>query len=297
MTKFVLIGAGGFIAPRHLAAIKDTHNLLACAMDKNDSVGVLDSYFPKAEFVTSEIDLENFISSAQERPDTAIDYLVVCTPNHLHKAHIDMGIRHGLKVICEKPLVVDIEDLKKLLPHKDDVFSILQLRLHPQLIELKEKIDQDTSHKMYEVDLNYITSRGKWYHKSWKGNEHQSGGLVSNIGVHFFDMLIWIFGAVKNQRVNLLEQCRASGQIELERASVKWFLSVDEKDLPIEAIKLDKRTYRSITVDGEEIEFSDGFADLHKKSYEEILAGRGFSIDTALPSIQLLNQIRKSSEG
>lgn len=295
MKNFALIGAAGFIAPRHLRAIKETGNHLVAAMDKFDSVGVMDSYFPDASFF---VEFERFDRHLEKlsRSGNPIDYLSICTPNYLHDSHIRFGLRHGAAVICEKPLVLNpwnVEALDQIQKETgNEVCNILQLRLHPDIIALKEKVQASDPSKVFDFDLAYITSRGNWYYTSWKGDVHKSGGIATNIGIHFFDMLIWIFGAVKENVVHLHTHDRAAGFLHLERARVRWFLSINEDTLP-EAVKAKgQRTYRSITLEGNEIEFSEGFTDLHTKSYRSILGGNGFNLREALPSIELAHAIR-----
>lgn len=295
MNDFALIGAAGFIAPRHLRAIKETGNTLVAAMDKFDSVGVMDSYFPQASFFT---EFERFDRHLEKlsRQGNSINYISICSPNYLHDSHIRFGLRQGASVICEKPLVLNpwnVEALDQLQNETGkEVYNILQLRLHPDIIALKEKVAAADPSKIFDFDLAYITSRGNWYYTSWKGDASKSGGIATNIGIHFFDMLIWIFGAVKENVVHVHTHDRASGYLQLERARVRWFLSINEDTLP-EAVKAKgQRTYRSITMEGSEIEFSEGFTDLHTKSYQAILDGKGFNLREALPSIELAHAIR-----
>lgn len=296
MSDFALIGAAGFIAPRHFKAIKDTGNQLIAALDRFDSVGVMDSYFPQASFFT---EFERFDRHLEKlhRAQNPIDYLTVCSPNYLHDSHIRFGLRHGASVICEKPLVLNpwnIDALQQLEAETGkQIFQILQLRFHPHILSLKQKVESASPDKIFDLDLTYITSRGNWYYSSWKGDISKSGGVATNIGIHFFDMLIWIFGAVKENIVHIHTHDRAAGFLILERARIKWFLSISEQTLP-ENIKLEgKRTFRSINLAGENIEFSEGFADLHNKSYEAILSGNGFGLKEALPSIELAYAIRQ----
>ncbi|MCY7310678.1 MAG: Gfo/Idh/MocA family oxidoreductase [Chitinophagaceae bacterium] len=297
MKNFVLVGAGGYIAPRHMKAIKDTNNNLLAALDKHDSVGILDSYFPNADFF---IEFERFDRHIEKlkRQGTHTDYVTVCSPNYLHDAHIRFGLRIGADVICEKPLVLNPWNLEALMEIEDEtkqkVYTILQLRLHPAVIALRERIKNGHADKKYDIKLTYITSRGHWYHTSWKGDIQKSGGIATNIGVHFFDMLLWIFGDVKENIVNEHSTDTASGRLELENASVNWFLSIDANTLPDDVKKAGKRTFRSLTVDGDEFEFSEGFTELHTHSYEEILKGNGFRLTETLPSIKLVHQIRNS---
>lgn len=295
MKDFALIGAAGFIAPRHLKAIKETNNRLVAALDKFDSVGVMDSYFPNASFF---VEFERFDRHLEKlnRSGHSIDYLSICSPNYLHDSHIRFGLRHSATVICEKPLVLNpwnIQALEQIQAETGkDAYNILQLRLHPDIIALKEKVQSSDPSKIFDFDLAYITSRGNWYYTSWKGEINKSGGIATNIGIHFFDMLIWIFGQVKENIVHIHTHDRASGFLQLERARVRWFLSINEDTLP-EAIRAKgQRTYRSITLEGNEIEFSEGFTDLHTKSYQAILNGNGFKLHEALPSIELAHKIR-----
>ena len=295
MKNFALIGAGGYIAPRHMKAIKDTGNNLIAALDKNDSVGILDSYFPEADFFTEFERFDRHLEKLK-RQGKKIDFVSVCSPNYLHDAHIRFGLRIGADVICEKPIVLNpwnIEALQEIEKETGNrVFSILQLRLHPAIIALKEKIDSGPAGKKYTVDLQYITSRGHWYHTSWKGDMSKSGGIATNIGVHFFDMLMWIFGPVKENTVNMHSQVTASGKLELEKATVNWMLSIDVNTLP-EAVKAaGKRTYRTLTIDGDAFEFSEGFTELHTTSYANIIAGNGFPLTENLRAIELVHEIR-----
>lgn len=295
MKNFVLIGAAGFIAPRHLKAIKDTGNRLVAALDKFDSVGIMDSYFPDASFF---VEFERFDRHIEKlhRTGNNIDYLSICSPNYLHDSHIRFGLRHGATVICEKPLVLNpwnVEALGQIQAETGrSVYNILQLRLHPDIIALKKKVEASDPLKKFDIDLAYITSRGNWYYTSWKGDIGKSGGIATNIGIHFFDMLIWIFGKVKNNVIHIHTHDRAAGFLELEKATVRWFLSINEETLPEAVREKGQRTYRSLTMEGHEIEFSDGFKDLHTRSYEEIIAGNGFILNEALPSIQLVHDIR-----
>jgi UDP-N-acetyl-2-amino-2-deoxyglucuronate dehydrogenase len=293
--NFVLIGAGGYIAPRHMKAIKDTGNNLLAAIDKHDSVGILDSYFPDADFFTEFERFDRHVEKLR-RQGTKIDYVSVCSPNYLHDAHIRFGMRIGADVICEKPVVLNPWNIEALMEIEKEtgrqVFTILQLRLHPAIIALREKIASGSADKKYDVNLQYITSRGNWYHNSWKGDIQKSGGIATNIGVHFFDMLLWIFGDVKNNKVTQHSNQTAAGQLELEKANVNWMLSIDARTLPEEASAAGKTTYRTLTIDGEGFEFSDGFTELHTKSYEEILKGNGFRISETLKAIEVVHNIR-----
>lgn len=295
MKNFVLIGAGGYIAPRHMKAIKDTGNNLLAALDKHDSVGVLDSYFPDTDFFTEFERFDRHIEKLK-RQGIHTDYVGVCSPNYLHDAHIRFGLRIGADVICEKPIVLNPWNVDALMEIEKEtggnVYTILQLRLHPAIIALKEKISKGPADKKYDVILNYITSRGHWYHASWKGDIQKSGGIATNIGIHFFDMLLWIFGDVKENVVHQHSSDTASGVLDLDRANVKWTLSINAGNLPADAKKAGNRTHRSLTIDGEEFEFSEGFTELHTRSYERILAGNGFSLGETRKSVQLAHDIR-----
>jgi UDP-N-acetyl-2-amino-2-deoxyglucuronate dehydrogenase len=296
--NFAVIGVGGYIAPRHLRAIRDTGNRLVAAVDPKDSVGVLDQYSFDVKFFTEIERFDRHLEKLKRGPVTEhIHYVSVCSPNYLHDAHCRLGLRMGADVICEKPLVINPWNLDALeeieAETKRRVHTILQLRVHPELIRLKEALAQDQGH--HEVELTYITSRGPWYHVSWKGQYEKSGGVATNIGVHFFDLLLWLFGPVEGLKVYQSDDGCMSGFMELEHARVKWFLSVDSNDLPFPLKVGGKTTYRSIKVDGQEIEFSEGFADLHTRVYEETLAGRGFGIQDARPSISLTHAIRTAN--
>ena len=292
MTKFALIGAAGYIAPRHMKAIKSVGGNLIVAYDPNDSVGVIDSYFPGAHFFTEFERFDRHLDKLRRREDL-VDYVSVCSPNYLHDAHIRFGLRSGSNVICEKPLVLNPWNLDGLANIEANtgnrINAILQLRLHPAIQALRQKVAAST--KRHTVDLTYIASRGRWYHASWKGEEQKSGGVATNIGVHFFDMLFYVFGPFETQSAHLRDPERAGGVLFYEKADVRWFLSVDHGDLP-ESIRGTKTTYRSITVDGEEIEFSDGFADLHTSSYEAILDGRGYGVNDVRSSIEVVSEFR-----
>lgn len=295
MKNFALIGAAGFIAPRHMKAIKDTGNRIVAALDPFDSVGVVDSYFPEADFFTEFERFDRHIDKLH-RNGEQIDYVSVCSPNYLHDAHIRFGLRSRADVICEKPLVLNpwnVDALRQIESESGkNIYTILQLRLHPSIIALKKRIDEDKSGKIYDIDLTYITSRGHWYYTSWKGDVNKSGGIATNIGVHFFDALMWIFGDLKKNVVHILEHDRASGFMQLEKANVRWFLSINADTLPQEAQAGGKRTYRLISIDGESFEFSEGFTDLHTDSYRHILSGQGFGIDEVGASIKVVHEIR-----
>ena len=296
MKNFAIIGAGGYIAPRHMKAIKDTGNNLVAALDKHDSVGIMDSYFPKADFFTEFERFDRHLEK-QKRLGNKTDYVSVCSPNYLHDAHIRFGMRIGADVICEKPVVLNPWNIDALMEIEKEtgghVYTILQLRLHPAIIALREKIASGPADKKYDVNLQYITSRGHWYHTSWKGDMQKSGGIATNIGVHFFDMLLWIFGDVQQNNVSQHSNQTASGQLELQKANVTWMLSIDAGTLPDEVKASGKTTYRTLTIDGESFEFSDGFTELHTKSYEEILKGNGFRISETLKAIEVVHDIRK----
>ena len=297
MNRFALIGAAGYVAPRHMRAIKETGNVLTAALDPNDSVGVIDSFFPKADFFTEFERFDRHIDK-KRRKGEKIDYVSICSPNYLHDAHIRFALRNKACAICEKPLVLNpwnIDGLEEIETETSArVYNILQLRLHPSLIKLKQQVAEQKKDKKYEIDLTYITSRGHWYFTSWKGYHEKSGGIPTNIGIHFYDMLIWIFGNVQQNDVHLLEADKSAGFLELENARVRWFLSIDENTLPENIKAAGQRTYRSITIDGKEIEFSGGFTDLHTLSYEGILAGDGFGLKEARPSIETVYTIRNA---
>lgn len=295
MKNFALIGAAGYIAPRHMKAIKATGNNLIAALDKNDSVGILDSYFPEADFFTEFERFDRHLEKLK-RQGKQVDFVSVCSPNYLHDAHIRFGLRIGANVICEKPLVLNpwnIDALEEIERETGKhVFTILQLRLHPAIITLKEKIAKAPASEKHTVNLQYITSRGHWYHTSWKGDISKSGGIATNIGIHFFDMLIWIFGDVITNKVNQHNKTTASGFLELEKATVNWMLSIDANTLPAEATEAGKRTFRKLTIDGEAFEFSDGFTELHTQSYADIISGKGFALKETRKSIELVHKIR-----
>jgi UDP-N-acetyl-2-amino-2-deoxyglucuronate dehydrogenase len=295
MKNFALIGAAGYIAPRHMKAIKETGNNLVAALDKHDSVGILDNYFPEADFFTEFERFDRHLEKLK-RQGIKIDYVSICSPNYLHDAHIRFGLRIGSTVICEKPIVLNpwnIDALEEIETETGNhVFSILQLRLHPSITALKEKIDKGSKNKRYNVQLQYITSRGHWYHTSWKGDISKSGGIATNIGVHFFDMLIWLFGAVKDNFVTEHNKNTAAGRLELEKATVDWKLSIDVNSLPDDIKAAGKKTFRALKIDGEIFEFSEGFSDLHTLSYTNIIAGKGFPLSENRPAIELVHDIR-----
>jgi UDP-N-acetyl-2-amino-2-deoxyglucuronate dehydrogenase len=295
--SFALIGAAGYIAPRHMKAIKDTGNQLVASVDTFDSVGVIDSYFPEAAFFTEFERFDRHIDKLK-RQNRTVDYVSVCTPNYLHDAHIRFGLRNNADVICEKPLVLNPWNIDALKEMEEEtgksVYNILQLRLHPAIIALKEKVAAGPADKKYDIDLSYITSRGIWYYTSWKGEIAKSGGIATNIGVHFYDMLTWVFGAVQKNVVHIHTHDRAAGFLELEKARVRWFLSINYDTIPEDVKAAGKRTFRSLTIEGEEIEFSDGFTDLHTHSYQAILDGKGYGLDEAYPSIEIVHRIRNA---
>lgn len=297
MKKFGLIGAAGYIAPRHMQAIKETGNTLEVALDPSDSVGIIDSYFPDASFFTETERFDRHIDRLKHK-GSGLDYISVCSPNYLHDSHVRLGLRAGCDVICEKPLVLNpknIDYLKTLeVQSGKKINNILQLRLHNVIKEIKNMVKNSPKDKIFDFDLTYITSRGLWYHHSWKGDESKSGGLVTNIGIHFFDMLMWIFGDVRENIVFEKNKNAVSGLLKLDRANVNWFLSCDYNRLPQEVKESGQRTFRNVSLNGEQIEFSKGFTDLHIKSYEEILKGNGFNIEDVKPSIELVYNIAKA---
>ncbi|PUA27585.1 MAG: oxidoreductase [Cellvibrio sp. 79] len=300
MKNFALIGAAGYIAPRHMKAIRDTGNNLVAAMDTNDSVGIIDSHFPEANFFTEFERFDRHVDKIRRAKNgSQIDYMSICSPNYLHDSHMRYALRAGSDAICEKPLVLNpwnidgLIDIEKDTGHK--VNTILQLRLHPAIIALKEKVAKSPKDKKFEVDLTYITSRGHWYLQSWKGDEKKSGGIATNIGVHFYDMLHFVFGALQENKVHYNAPTKAAGYLEYENARVRWFLSVDVNDIPADVRAAGQRTYRAITANGESIEFSDGFTDLHTISYKEILAGKGFGLEENRVAIETVSHIRSAS--
>jgi UDP-N-acetyl-2-amino-2-deoxyglucuronate dehydrogenase len=299
MKNFALIGVGGYIAPRHLKAIKDTENNLLAAMDPNDSVGILDSFFPNADFFIEYERFDRHIQKLKKQTYNKVDYISICSPNFLHDSHIRFALRSGANAICEKPIVLNPWNIDNLISIEQEfgkkVYTILQLRLHPSIIKLKEMVRQSKKDKVFDVDLTYITSRGNWYFYSWKGDEKKSGGVATNIGVHFYDMLHFIFGNVKENIVHYKDEKKVAGFLEFEKAIVRWFLSVDDKDLPINISKLNQRTYRSIIIDKEEFEFSEGFSDLHTKIYQDILQGKGFGLEENRVAIQTVSVIRNAN--
>ena len=298
MKNFSIIGVGGYIAPRHLKAVKDTGNNLVSALDKSDSVGILDSYFPNVSFFT-EMELYDRHNTRLIANGTNIDFVTICTPNYLHDAQMRYAMRLGSDVICEKPMVLNpwnldaLEKIEQETGHK--AYTILQLRLHDSIVALKKKIEEGPKDKIYDVDLTYITARGNWYYTSWKGDVNKSGGIATNIGIHFYDMLSWIFGPVTKNVVHVMTHDRVAGYLEMKQARVRYFLSINADTLPPNAVQGEKRTYRTIMIDGSEFEFSVGFNELHTKSYEKILAGEGFRISEARNCINIVYDIRNAT--
>ena len=299
MKNFALIGASGYIAPRHLQAIKDTKNNLVSALDPFDSVGIMDSYFPNTAFFVEAERFDRYIEKLKYKNGIRLDYMSICTPNYLHDTHIRMALRRGADAICEKPLVLNPWNLDALQNMEKEsgkkVWNILQLRVHQSIIELKEKIDIAPKDKIFDVDLTYLTSRGNWYYTSWKGDISKSGGVATNIGIHFYDMLSYLFGNVKENIVHLHTHDRAAGYLEFERARVRWFLSINYDLLPEEIKTKGQRTYRSISIEGEEIEFSGGFSNLHTKIYEDIISNKGYGLEDARQAIEIVHDIRTKS--
>lgn len=300
MKRFALIGAGGYIAPRHMKAIRDTGNELVAALDPADSVGILDSFSHEIAFFTEFERFDRHIEKLRRQGEKSrIDYVSICSPNYLHDAHIRFALRVGADAICEKPLVLNPWNVDALAEIEAEtgrkIYNILQLRTHPAIVALKEKIAQcPTSEQKQEIDLTYITSRGRWYFTSWKGDIQKSGGVATNIGVHFFDMLMWVFGKVEHHEVHLSEDHRMAGYLELEKARVRWFMSVDRKDLPNEAQTSGKTTFRSLKLDDNEFEFSEGFTDLHTEVYRKIIGGSGYGLEDARAAINLVYELRNA---
>ncbi len=298
--RFALVGAAGFVAPRHMQAIRDCGGELVAALDPHDSVGILDSYFPDCRFFTEPERFDRFLERQHRRGAGArIDYISVCSPNHLHDAHVRLALRVGANAVCEKPLVINPWNVDQLADLQAEsagsVYTVLQLRLHPAVRVLKDALRSEQNQRRREVCLTYVTRRGAWYGSSWKGSDEKSGGLAMNIGIHFFDLLIHLFGAVQHSEVHLAQPSRMAGAVELESATARWFLSIDGDDLPTSAKQRGEHAYRSLTVDGQEIDLSNGFGDLHTEVYREILAGRGFGLEDARPSIELVYDVRRSS--
>jgi UDP-N-acetyl-2-amino-2-deoxyglucuronate dehydrogenase len=300
MKNFAITGVAGYVAPRHLKAIRDTGNRLVAAADPHDAVGVLDRYAFDVRFFTEIERFDRHLEKLRRGPESdRVHYVSICSPNYLHDAHIRLALRIGAHVICEKPLVINPWNLDALEEVEREtggrVNTVLQLRLHPDLIALRERLRSEKSAAPHDVCLTYVTARGSWYDVSWKGSAERSGGVVTNIGIHFFDLLIWLFGGVQGCEVHVHDRRRAAGYLELDRARVRWFLSTEAQDLPAAARSAGRSTFRSITVDGSEVEFSEGFADLHTRIYEEVLAGRGFGIADSRPSIALSHRIRHAT--
>ncbi|MEJ5376114.1 MAG: Gfo/Idh/MocA family oxidoreductase [bacterium] len=298
MKNFAIIGVAGYIAPRHLKAIKDTNNQLVAALDKSDSVGIIDSFFPDADFFTEFERFDRHLERLRRKePERAVHYVSICSPNYLHDAHCRFALRIGADAICEKPLVLNpwnidaLKDAEEEYGHK--IYTVLQLRLHPEILKLKEQIEQNKTDSLYDIDLTYVTARGRWYFYSWKGIEDKSGGIATNIGVHFFDMLSWIFGPPLKNIVHLRRPNVAAGYLELKKARVRWFLSLRFEDLPQETLSNRKRSYRWIEINGEPFDFTDGFLDLHTRIYEEVLKGNGFRLDDNRDATNIVYNIRK----
>jgi UDP-N-acetyl-2-amino-2-deoxyglucuronate dehydrogenase len=295
--NFGLIGVAGYIAVRHLNAIKETGNTLLASLDPFDSVGIIDSYFPESDFF---VEFERFDRHFEKlkRTGTRFDYVSICSPNYMHDSHIRFALRQQADAICEKPVVLNPWNIDALMEIEREterkVYTVLQLRLHPSIIELKRKIDNEPEGRVHDIDLTYITSRGNWYHFSWKGDIHKSGGVATNIGIHFFDMLTWVFGEAKSVNVHLSKPDKVAGYMELEKARVRWFLSLDSNDLPEEIAVRGQRTYRSVKIEEEEMEFSGGFTDLHTETYRDILAGKGYGLADARHSVEIAHKIRNT---
>jgi UDP-N-acetyl-2-amino-2-deoxyglucuronate dehydrogenase len=293
--RFALIGAAGYIAPRHMKAIKETGNILVAALDKHDNVGILDSYFPDCDFFTEFERFDRHLDKLRRKGE-GVDYVSICSPNYLHDSHIRFALRQGADAICEKPLVLNPWNVDALMELEKEtgkkVYTILQLRLHPAIAALKKKILEAPQGKVHDVELTYITSRGRWYHHSWKGDISKSGGIATNIGIHFFDMLTWVFGGVEQCHVSKHNSSTAAGSLQLVSAKVDWLLSIRSEDLPRISIDRNMRTYRALKMDGVEIEFSEGFGDLHTHSYHRILAGEGFGLQDAAQAVNISYSIR-----
>ncbi|UOF02249.1 Gfo/Idh/MocA family oxidoreductase [Bdellovibrio reynosensis] len=294
MANFAIIGVGGYIAPRHLEAIKELGHTLVAAYDKNDSVGIMDRYFPDCQFFTDFERFESFVDSCKST-SKQVEYVSICTPNYMHSSHIKFALSHGAHAICEKPLVLHEREIDELAAYEKmfgkNVYTVLQLRVHDAILALKNKVDSAPKQK-YKIDMTYMTSRGQWYHESWKGDVRKSGGLSTNIGVHFFDMLTWIFGDADKIEMKEKNNTVESGFVALKNADVNWYLTVDRGNLPPEAAKANKTTFRSIKINGEEFEFSEGFTELHKRVYTDILSGKGYGLDAARPAIRIVEKIR-----
>lgn len=296
MKNFALIGAAGYVAPRHMKAVKNTGNNLVVAMDRNDSVGIIDSYFPEAEYFTEFEHFDRYVDQTR-RSGNAIDYFSICSPNYLHDSHMRFALRSGGDAICEKPLVLDIESLEGVIKIERDtgqrVNTILQLRLHDSVNDLKRRVAEADNKSKFDIDLTYIASRGKWYHSSWKADVGKSGGIATNIGIHFFDMLHYIFGDLQQNNLHHSSPTTAAGYLEYDRARVRWLLSIDEANIPQHSRDKGMRTHRSITIGEEEFEFSGGFTDLHTRCYEEVLKGEGFGLEENRVAIETVSDIRR----
>ena len=298
MKNFAIIGASGYIAPRHMQAIKQTNNNLLAAYDTYDGIGIIDSFFPEAKFFIELGRFDRYVDKLRNDNKNKIDFISVCSPNYMHDSHIRFSLNSGCDSICEKPLVLNPWNLERLMEiersSKQKIYSILQLRLHPSIIQLKKFVGNElmTNNKKFEIDLTYITSRGNWYFTSWKGNEEKSGGICTNIGIHFFDMLNWVFGEFQESSLHYKSADTMAGYLEFKNARVRWYLSVNKNNLPESVIMKNKTTYRSISVNNREIEFSDGFTDLHTESYINILNNQGFGLEDALPSIEIVSKLR-----
>ena len=299
MKNFALVGAAGYIAPRHLKAIRDTQNNLIAAVDKHDCVGVMDSFFPKAAFFVEFERFDRHVEKLRREKDTKLDYVSICTPNFMHDAHIRFALRAGADAICEKPLVLNPWNIDALAEIEKEtgkkIYNVLQLRLHKTIIDFRDKMQALRGDKKIDVDLTYITSRGNWYYASWKGDISKSGGIATNIGVHFFDMLNWVFGDIQDSQVHVHTHDRASGYLEFEHARVRWFLSINADTLPADVAAKGQRTYRSIKIGGEELEFSEGFTELHTETYKDILSGGGYGLEDARTAVEIVHGIRNST--
>ena len=298
MKNFALIGVSGYIAPRHLKAIKHTGNNLIGALDRFDSVGIIDNFFPNADFFVEPERFDRYIEKLKYEKDIYLDFVSICTPNYLHDAHIRMALRWGADAICEKPLVLNPWNIDALSNMEEKtgqkVYNVLQLRYHKSILDLKKKIDLSNKNKIFDVDLTYITSRGKWYSSSWKGNDSKSGGIATNIGVHFYDMLSWIFGDLQENIVHFKDDFTSAGYLQFKKARVRWFLSINSNELPSHIQLKNQKTFRSITIQGEELEFSDGFTELHNLVYKDILLGNGFGLEDTRQAINIVYDIRNS---
>jgi UDP-N-acetyl-2-amino-2-deoxyglucuronate dehydrogenase len=304
--NFALVGAAGYIAPRHMKAIKETGNNLVAALDPYDGVGIMDGFFPEAEYFIEPERFDRYLDKLRRQATSngakghlKVDYVTICSPNYMHDSHIRLALRNDANAICEKPIVLNPWNIDALSMIEKEtgrkVNTILQVRLHPAIMALEKRIRENSKNKVHNLDLSYITSRGKWYFRSWKGNIEKSGGIATNIGIHFFDLLTWIFGKTKENIVHVLQPDKAAGFLRLEKANIRWFLSLNYEDIPDHIRNRGKRTYRTLSMDGEEIEFSEGFTDLHNESYKQIIAGEGFGLLDAKPSVEIVHDIRVST--